>query len=163
MTRSSGGYSHRSARSPRRSGTPLISAIVASTGTREQLAACLASLQPQCLGASVQLIVARRASTQELDQLHTDNPGVSFIALPEAATPRELRAAAMTEALGDIVGIATDATVPADDWIATLLARSPASPTSDESNRPSGKQRARRSGPSPRVTPSEPHRPVSPP
>jgi hypothetical protein len=137
--------------------------VVASTGTRAQLAACLSSLAPQCRRASVQLIVARRASATELDALHATHADVSFIALPEGATVRELRAAGMTAALGDIVGITTDAHAPSDDWIATLLARSPASPTSGESNRPSGKQRARRSGPSPRVTPSGSHPRVTPP
>jgi hypothetical protein len=141
----------------------LISAIIASTGTREQLAACLSSVVPQCARASVQLIVARGMSASELAELSATHRDITLIAVDGAPTERALRAAAMADAAGDIVAIANDTAVLPADWIATLVARSPTSATSGESNRPSGKGRARRSGPSPRVTPSGPHPRVTPP
>jgi GT2 family glycosyltransferase len=162
MTRSSGGESLRPARSPRRGGTPFISAIIASTGTREHLAACLASLAPQCEQASVQLIVIRRPDAIDVSDLEQGYPNVLFLRGPANASIADLRAAAMAEAHGDIVALTTDDVEPRSDWITTLLARSPVSPTSAEANRPSGKARARRSGPSPLVTPSGPHPRVTP-
>lgn len=162
MKRSSGGRSLRPARSPRRGGTPFISAIIASTGTREQLAACLASLAPQCDRASVQLIVVRRGAAADVADFERHQPNVLFLHGAATASVAELRATGMAEARGDIVALTTDAVAPPSDWIETLLARSPASATSAEANRPSGKMRARRSGPSPRVTPSGSHPRVTP-
>jgi glycosyltransferase involved in cell wall biosynthesis len=95
-------------RNVRRTSAPAISVVVASIRERELLERCLASLLPQCAEVNAEVVVARRASDRELEELRSGYQWISLVAGPRGAGIAELRAAGMAIATGDVVVIIED-------------------------------------------------------
>ncbi len=96
-----------------------MSVVVASSGDRTLLDACLTALLPQCAALDAELIVARPGPLQDLEAAY---PTVAFVGAPPGASVPALRAAAMATAEGDVVALTEDHCVPAADWLGLIVA-----------------------------------------
>ena len=124
-------------RSPRSSGRPTISVVVASSATLDLLSASLRALEARCARVSAQLIVVRACPDSELEELRASMPEARFLFAPPGATHRELRRLGMAQAAGDIVAFTSDHQVIDDAWAAVLLHAAPdSSETVQEAPRP---------------------------
>lgn len=85
---------------------PTITVVLASTGVRNWLGACLAALIPQCLRDEIELIVARAGPPSAMEQLGAAYPYARIISVPPRSTIAELRRAGLVSARGDIVALA---------------------------------------------------------
>lgn len=107
----------------RLSTTPHYSLVIASTGSRASLEACLAALGPVCAERQVELVVARATEPAELLSLQEAYDNVLFMPAPDGSSMAQLKTFGLAAAEGDIVVFATDdQRDPA--WVreATLLA-----------------------------------------
>jgi hypothetical protein len=96
--------------------------VVASSRDRALLDATLASLLPGCLACGIEVVVARACTNTEYRSLEVAYPTVLFMPGPDDATVRQLRAAGISAADGDIVSLVED-TGPVDEaWLADLTA-----------------------------------------
>jgi hypothetical protein len=106
----------------RLSNAPTASVVIASVRDRASLDATLASLLPDCVERNVEVVVARSGTPTEYRDLERAYPSVLFMPGPDRATVRQLRAAGLSAAEGDIVCLIED-TGPVDaEWLADLLA-----------------------------------------
>jgi hypothetical protein len=120
MTAAPGHSQRHSLGASRIGGTPEVAVVLASTRSRAQLDACLASLIPQCRTAGVSLVVVRADTQDAVERLRSDAPGVRIVAAPPSATARELRTLGMLEAAGDIVALTDDSSVRDAAWVDPL-------------------------------------------
>jgi hypothetical protein len=104
----------------RLSDEPVISVVLASRQGRPQLEERLAVLAPACAGRAVELVVARACPVTEFRALQQAWPTVLWMPAPDSATPAQLRAAGMSAAEGDVVGLLDDTTPADEDWVAEL-------------------------------------------
>jgi GT2 family glycosyltransferase len=108
------------ARGVRLAETPTVTVVVASCRDRSLLAACLASLLPQCREHQAAIVVARADTPEGVAQLEREYPGVRFVPVSPNATIPQLRGLGLAQADGDIVALTEDHCVAAPDWIAQL-------------------------------------------
>lgn len=99
---------------------PALAVVLASTRSRAQLDACLASLLPQCQRSAVSLVVVRADSPDAVAQLRADTPGIRVIGASPSASKRELRRLGMVEAASDIVALTDDDQVRDPNWVSGL-------------------------------------------
>src|SRR5688572_28661489 len=84
-----------------RAGGPRFAVVIASSGARSWLSACLSSLIPQCLRNRIELIVARPDSLSAMQQLSTAYPYARFISAPPRTAIPELRRSGLAAANAD--------------------------------------------------------------
>ena len=118
-----------------RAGGPTLTIVLASTGVRNWLGACLAALIPQCLRDGIELIVARAGVPSAMGQLGAAYPYARVISVPPRSTIAELRRAGLLAASGDIVAILDDTderAIPDASWLEWLKWRPAGGPGSGE-------------------------------
>src|SRR5688572_24951423 len=129
-----------------RAGGPTFTVVIAWSGARRWLAACLYSLIPQCLRSGTELIMSRSDPPSAMPQLSAAYPYMRFISAPPRTSLPDLRAAGLAAARGDVIAFLDDANdrmLPDEHWLDRLRSR-----RSPESGSEGERQ------PSPPVTPS---------
>ncbi len=96
---------------------PTRSVVVASLGSREQLAAALETLRAACRPSGVEIVVARSCPTTELGELQAAFPDVLFIPVADGSTPRQTRAVGLTAADGDVAHLLDDTRPVSQVWL----------------------------------------------
>jgi hypothetical protein len=104
----------------RLSDAPIVSIVLASQRPRAELEARLAVLAPACAGRAVELVVARACPVPEFRSLQQAWPTALWMPAPDNATVAQLRAAGMSAAEGDVVGIMDDSMTAGENWVAEL-------------------------------------------
>jgi len=102
--------------------TPTVSVVVAATGTREGIDACLDALRGRCRDHGIEVVVAVASSGTELLAMQSRYPDVLFMPAPDGCTARQLRGYGMAAAEGDIVVMVTDRRPPSPQWIDDVVA-----------------------------------------
>lgn len=117
-----------------RAGGPRFTVVIASSGARSWLGACLSALIPQCLRSDTELIVARADTPTVMSQFSAAYPYARFIAAPPRTETSELRRAGLAVAGGDVVALVDDTderTLPDEHWLERLKWRPPADPVAE--------------------------------
>ena len=91
-----------------RSGAPTRAVVVASTGARPRLSACIAALLPRCLRAGAELIVVRGETRPALHELSLAHPNVRVVPAPPGSDTFALRDVGVSETRADIVTLVND-------------------------------------------------------
>jgi hypothetical protein len=99
----------------------MVSVVVASRGSPEVLAGCLASLQQQGVGYLAEIVVARPALHHELGGLPERFPSVRWVVAEAEADIAHLRRVGLAAAHGDIVVLTEDHRVVGPDWLGHRL------------------------------------------
>ena len=106
-----------------RPGGPTFSVVIASSGARSWLAACLPRLIEPSVRAGTEVIVARADIPGAMSPLSRAYPSARFVWAPPRATTSELRRAGLAAANGDVVALVDDAddrVVPDEQWLEEL-------------------------------------------
>ena len=111
------------ARGIRRSSSPSVSVVVASTHDRLQLEKGLDYLVPVALGSGAEVLVARADAPARLADLARTYTGVRFIVAPPGAARNDLMALGMAESSGHVVALTDDGRLLAEDWHEVLAHR----------------------------------------
>ena len=137
-----------------RSGGPTFSVVIASSGARSWLAACLPPLIVQCVRTGTELIVARADTPRAMSPLSTAYPSARFVWAPPRSTVAALRRAGLAAASGDVVALVDDAddrVVPDERWLEGLRWRRSFGPGSWEGEPLRDGTTAQTAGPAARV------------
>ena len=97
-----------------------VSVVVASFRDEQVLAACLASLVPQCTAESVELIVVRADEPAAVAALSSPYPTVRFVALAPGADLPRIRGAGLGAARGLLAALTEDHCVADGAWVETM-------------------------------------------
>lgn len=81
---------------------------------------CLGELMPACQAHAIEVVVARSCDMNEYRELERAWPKVLFMPGPVNATLRQLRAAGLSAADGDIVSLIDDRRVVTEAWLTEL-------------------------------------------
>ncbi len=76
---------------------------------------------PQSAMLDAELVVARSAEREDLDEIRAAYPSVRFVACPRGATIPHLRAAGMAAASGDILALTEDHCIAAPNWLEQIV------------------------------------------
>lgn len=110
----------------------VVSDTIGGRTTTAPLTQCLAALQAQRPDATIEILVTAHPLVDGLTQARAAFPDVRWLILDDLATKRdgcngrehhdEMRARGLAAARGRVVALLEDHEVPADDWIAAVLA-----------------------------------------
>ncbi len=102
----------------------ICSVLVGRVSTREgaRIFELLEAMRRQQPGCAHEIIVADRLNNSVSARIAADFPEVTLIACPSETTLPALRSAALARARGIYVAVTEDHCVPADDWIAEIVA-----------------------------------------
>jgi glycosyltransferase involved in cell wall biosynthesis len=106
---------------PDRPSTPSLSVVVVILGNRSYLLGCLEGLRRQAGVPRFEIIVPHDATLEDVPELESRFPGVTFLAHDGRRTYAELRASGFRHANGDIVALTEDHCTPEEDWCANIL------------------------------------------
>lgn len=104
-------------RALRLAATPTYSIVLVSAGSRADLEASLAVLEPQCRELNTELVVVRSTNAEEFRSLAGAWPSVLWMPAPDNVSVPQLKAIGITAAEGDIVIFTTDAAPPPEGWV----------------------------------------------
>jgi len=118
------------ARGIRLGNLPTVSIVVASTGPRSDLEACIETLLPVCRTSGIELVVARSTTPGEFRELEQRYRAALFMPAPDASSARVLRSFGIAAAEGDIVVFTDDSRLPDAEWLRHIAAlTAPAAPS----------------------------------
>lgn len=108
-------------RGRRLASTPLVSVVVASTGSREQLDRCLARVIPAVQSRGIELVVCRQCSMAEFQALTEAYPAVLFMPVADDASAEQVRGVGLSATEGDVVAVINDDGSLDEAWLDTIM------------------------------------------
>lgn len=110
-------------RSVRRSSSPALSLVVASSGDRIRLEKGLDRVLPVAAAQGVEVLVVRADPPARMAELARTYAGVRFVVAPQGSGRTDLLALGMSESSGHVIALTDDEGLGEEEWTEVLAHR----------------------------------------